>query len=88
MLEYHAAYYRDEKGWYVAKVVDFPGVVTQGKTLREARRMLRHALMEMADWLARDGEPLPRPVSRLKEEAAALVEPIRLGFRVESETRR
>ena len=29
MLEYHAAYYQVEDGWYMAQVLDFPGVVTQ-----------------------------------------------------------
>lgn len=84
MLEYHAAYYRDEEGWYVAKVIDFPGVVTQGRTLREARSMLRHALKEMAEWLTRDGQPLPRPNPRAKDRTAEVVEPISLGFRVHS----
>jgi hypothetical protein len=27
MLEYHAAYYEIEDGWYMAKMLDFPGVV-------------------------------------------------------------
>jgi len=53
MLEYHAAYYLIEDGWYMAKVLDFPGVVTQGKNLDHARRMLRDALREMG--LVADG---------------------------------
>jgi predicted RNase H-like HicB family nuclease len=31
-------------GWYVAYVEEIPGVNTQGRTLREARRNLREAL--------------------------------------------
>ena len=38
MLEYHAAFYKypEDDGWYVVTVLDFPGVNTQGRTLREA----------------------------------------------------
>ena len=36
MREYHAAYYEIEDGWYMAVVMDFPGVVSQGRTLRSA----------------------------------------------------
>ena len=48
MLEYHAAFYPVEDGWYLARVLDFPGVVSQGKTLRSARFMIRDALREMS----------------------------------------
>lgn len=37
MLKYHAAYYRDEEGWYMVCLLDFPGVNSQGRTLKEAR---------------------------------------------------
>jgi predicted RNase H-like HicB family nuclease len=77
MLEYHAAYYPFEDGWYMAKVLDFPGVVTQGKTLQAAKKMLRSALQDMADWHMDDGRPFPLPNSKVKDKKAALVEPIR-----------
>jgi predicted RNase H-like HicB family nuclease len=82
MLEYHAAYYRIEDGWYMAKVLDYPGVVTQGKTLNSARRMLRDALREMALWNLERGEPFPQPNRRAKDHKAAVAEPIRLTVRV------
>jgi predicted RNase H-like HicB family nuclease len=85
MLEYHAAYYRIEQGWYLAKVLDFPGVVTQGKTLEGARRMLRDALREMAEWALEDGQSLPTPDPKSKDPRAEVVEPVRLTVRIRSE---
>ena len=84
MIQYHAAYYRIEDGWFMAKVLDFPGVVTQGKTLTAARRMLRDALREMALWSIEEGEPLPKPKLKATDRKADLLEPIRLTVRVQS----
>jgi predicted RNase H-like HicB family nuclease len=84
MLEYHAAYYEIEDGWYMAKVLDFPGVITQGRNLPHARKMLRSALREMAIWNLEEGEPLPLPNPRAKDAKAAVLEPIRLTVRVQS----
>jgi len=72
MLEYHAAYYQVEDGWYMAKVLDFPGTVSQGRTLRSARRMIRDALRTMAEWLIEEGETLPRPSSRARDKQGSL----------------
>jgi len=84
MLEYHAAYYLIEDGWYLAKVLDFPGVVTQGKNLNHARRMLRDALREMVLWNMEEGESLPLPNAKAKDRHAEVLEPIRLTVRVQS----
>ena len=84
MLEYHAAYYRIEDGWYMGVVLDFPGVVTQGTTLNAARRMLRSALEDMADWYMEDGQAFPRPKPRAKDKKAAILEPIRLSAKAKS----
>lgn len=84
MLEYHAAYYPVEDGWYMARLLDFPGVITQGKTLQSARRMLRSALREMAEWYLEDGQSFPAPNPRAKDQSAELQEKIRLGIRVQS----
>lgn len=66
MVEYHAAFFKQEDGWYVVEVVDFPGVASQGKTLRSARVMIRDALKLMAqDQLERDFH-LPAPNPRAK----------------------
>jgi predicted RNase H-like HicB family nuclease len=82
MLEYHAAYYQEESGWYVVEVVDFPGVVSQGKTLKSARWMIRDALKQMAEVYVGQGQPLPLPNPRAREKKADYFEPVRLSIRV------
>lgn len=87
MLEYHAAYYRDkDSGWYCVQLLDFTAVISQGKTIQSARRMVRSALREMAEWYLEDGQPLPRPNPRAGDRKAELVEPIQLQLRVLSGT--
>ncbi len=86
MLEYHVAYYQnpEDDGWYVAQVVEFPGVVSQGRTLNSARRMIKDAAVrEMVMWHMEDGKPLPRPKQRFKDKKAVLTETIRVVARVE-----
>ena len=63
MLEYHAAFYKfpEDDGWYVVSVLDFPGVNTQGRTLREARFMVKDALQLMAECYLEEGRTLPKP---------------------------
>jgi predicted RNase H-like HicB family nuclease len=81
MLEYHAAYYPIEDGWYMARVLDFPGALSQGRTLNSARRMIRDALRGLAEWLIEEGEPLPRPNRRARDKKADFVEAIPLRIR-------
>jgi predicted RNase H-like HicB family nuclease len=82
-LEYHAAYYQIEDGWYMSEVIDFPGVISQGRTLRSTRRMIRHALRDMAEWYLDEGRPLPTPDPKAKptEGKPAFREGISLSFR-------
>ncbi len=82
MLEYHAAYYKQEDGWYVVRLLDFPGVASQGKTLKSARWMIRDALKLMAECYIEDGEPLPRPNPKAKDKKADSFETVRLSIRV------
>ena len=44
MLEYHAAYFRGEDGWVIAEVLDYPGVLSQGRTLQSAKAMIQQSL--------------------------------------------
>jgi predicted RNase H-like HicB family nuclease len=81
MLEYHAAYYPIEDGWYMAKVLDFPGAVSQGRTLRSARRMIRDSLKGLVEFFVEKSQPLPRPDPGAKDPAAVLVETIVLTIR-------
>ena len=84
MLEYHAAYYRnpEDDGWYVVEVLDFPGVVSQGRTLKSARAMIRDALRCMVEWYLEDGKPLPRPKPHVRDKSARHLEKIRVNFKV------
>ncbi|HEV3235898.1 MAG TPA: type II toxin-antitoxin system HicB family antitoxin [Gemmataceae bacterium] len=84
MLEYHATYYQVEDGWYAAEVLDFPGALSQGKTLKSARRMIRDALRCMIDWYMEDGQPFPRPNPRVKDKKAVFQETIRVSVRLEA----
>jgi predicted RNase H-like HicB family nuclease len=70
MRKYHAAYYRGEDGWYVVSLLDFPGVNSQGKNLREARMMIRDALKLMAECYIDDGQPLPKPNPKARDKNA------------------
>ncbi len=80
MLEYHAAYYRSDEddGWYVVSVLDFPGVNTQGRTLREARSMVRDALQLMVQAYLEDGQKLPKPDSNAHDPTARRIEKVPL----------
>lgn len=42
--EYTVLYQPIEDGWIMATVPDLPGVVTQGRNLPEARRMIKDAV--------------------------------------------
>jgi predicted RNase H-like HicB family nuclease len=86
MLEYHAAYYKEDSGWYVARLIDFPGVLSQGRTLKSARRMARDALKTMARWYIEDNQPLPKPNPRARDKHADFAETIRLRIRLETGT--
>lgn len=78
MLTYKAAYTQTEDGEYICEVLDFPGVLSQGKTLISARRMLQDALVQMALAAIELGQPLPRPNKDAESNEADLTEPIYL----------
>lgn len=80
MLEYHAAYYRnpEDDGWYVVSVLDYPGVTTQGRTLREARMMVKDALQGMVELYLTEGRKLPKPNPKVRDSTAKRLEKVRL----------
>jgi predicted RNase H-like HicB family nuclease len=84
MLEYHAAYYQIEDGWYLAKVLDFPGAVSQGRSLKSAQRMIRDSLRGLAQFIVEKGEVLPKPNPKAKDDAATFNEKILLKVRFEA----
>jgi predicted RNase H-like HicB family nuclease len=77
MLTYKAMYKYVEGGIH-AEVLDFPGVISSGATLEEARRMLASALVDMAETNLVRGEPLPKPDPAISDADADLEEPIHL----------
>jgi predicted RNase H-like HicB family nuclease len=80
MLTYKAAYQFVEGGVH-AHVLDFPGAITCGPDLAEARRLLASALLDMAALALERGEPLPRPDPSLSDPDADIEEPIHLHLR-------
>ena len=77
MLTYKAMYKFLEHGVH-AEVLDFPGTITAGDTLQEARRLLASALVDMAETALLHGEPLPLPDPSCTDPEADLEEPIHL----------
>ena len=77
MLTYKAMYKLLDEGVH-AEVLDFPGVITCGKNLEEARRLLASALVDMAETNLLHGEPLPQPDLTCTDQVveADLEEPI------------
>jgi predicted RNase H-like HicB family nuclease len=77
MLTYKAMYKFLDQGVH-AEVLDFPGTITSGETLQEARRLLASALADMAETTLLRGEPLPPPDPSCTDPEADLEEPIHL----------
>ncbi len=77
MISYRAMYKSLEDGVH-AEVLDFPGVISCGKDLEDARRMLRSALVDMAETSLALGEPLPKPNPSATDPDSDLEEPIHL----------
>ena len=42
--DFHVVYQTIENGWVMATVPELPGAVTQGRTLEEARAMIKEAV--------------------------------------------
>jgi predicted RNase H-like HicB family nuclease len=77
MLVYKSAY-RWEEGVCLGEVLDFPGTVSFGQTLDEARASLAGALRDMAETNLLRGEPLPIPDPSRTDPQGDLEEPIYL----------
>jgi predicted RNase H-like HicB family nuclease len=87
MLEYHAAFFKQQDGWYVVEVIDFPGACSQGKSLRSTRMMIRDALKLSAECRMEEGLPLPRPNPKAKPTMGKrpdYIESIRLKMRFQT----
>ncbi len=77
MLTYKAMY-KDVEGGVYAEVLDFPGAISFGKDLSEARKNLGGALVDMAETNLLLGESLPSPDASKSDPEADLEEPIHL----------
>jgi predicted RNase H-like HicB family nuclease len=77
MLTYKAMYRFLNEGVH-AEVLDFPGAITCGANLDEARRLLASALVDMAETNLLAGEPLPAPDPTCTDADADIEEPIHL----------
>jgi predicted RNase H-like HicB family nuclease len=69
MQDYIALVHKEAESDFGVSFPDFPGVVTAGRTLEEARAMAAEALALHVDGLLEDGEALPAP-SNLDEVMA------------------
>ena len=77
MLTYRAMYKFVDGGVH-AEVLDFPGAISCGTDLDDARRMLASALVDMAETHLMRGEPLPLPKPTCTDPESDLEEPIHL----------
>ena len=58
-LSYTAVFEKTEEGGFAVTVPALPGLVTEGRTLQEARRMAEDAIRGYLESLLKDGEPFP-----------------------------
>jgi predicted RNase H-like HicB family nuclease len=60
-MEYIAYLHKDKKSDYGVSFPDFPGCITAGRTLEEARRMAAEALAVHIQGMVEDGMVVPEP---------------------------
>jgi predicted RNase H-like HicB family nuclease len=77
MITYRAMYKYLDDGVH-AEVLDFPGAISCGRDLDEARRLLRSALTDMAEDTLQRGAALPQPNPAATDAESDLEEPIHL----------
>lgn len=77
MLTYKAMY-KYVNGGVHAEALDFPGVITFGHDLDDARERLASALVDMAETNLLQHEPLPTPDPGRTDPDADIEEPIHL----------
>ena len=84
MLRYHVAYFlpKGEDRMVVAEVLDFPGVVSQGFDLTDARGMIASALEDIAQTYMEEGKAFPRPNPDAVSPDADLIEMLPLSVEV------
>ncbi len=80
MLRYHVAFYlpKEDGGMVVAEALDFPGAVSQGFDLPDARLMIASAMEDLAQILIEEGKPLPIANCEARLPETQMVETIHL----------
>lgn len=63
MRQYVGLIHKEEKSDYSVSFPDFPGCVTAGATLDEARALAEEALAFHVEGMVQDGEAIPEPSS-------------------------
>lgn len=66
------------------EALDFPGVISCGKDIDEARSMIQSALLDMAEYHLDTGKPLPLPDPAATIPDADLEEPLYLLLKAAS----
>ena len=61
MADYIALIYKDADSDFGVSFPDFPGCITAGSTLEEARRMAEEALRGHIRLMVEDGDAIPAP---------------------------
>jgi predicted RNase H-like HicB family nuclease len=64
----------------VAEALDFPGAVSQGFDLPDARLMIASAIEDLAGLLLEEGKPLPAPDPHASSGEADLIELVPLSI--------
>ncbi|HLY55515.1 MAG TPA: type II toxin-antitoxin system HicB family antitoxin [Stellaceae bacterium] len=84
MADYIALIYKDEDSDYGVSFPDFPGCITAGSTLDEARALAAEALQFHVEGLAEDGTVIPAPspldavmAERENRDAVAFLVPLK-----------
>lgn len=62
-MEYIAYLHKDKHSDFGVSFPDFPGCITAGSTLEEARKMAAEALAMHVAGMRSDGDPIPEPSS-------------------------
>jgi hypothetical protein len=82
MLQFHVAFFLPKVPgeMVVVEALDFPGAVTQGFDLSDARLMMASALEDLAQLLLEGGKPLPVPAKDVTCPDADLIELVPLSL--------
>ena len=88
MADYIALLWKDDRSDYGVSFPDFPGCVTAGSSLHEARQLAAEALQFHVEGMVEDGEELPDPSTldeimeeRDNKEAVTFLVPVQTGVR-------